>query len=404
MATITGNLEIFANDQSLAYPSANAINGGELNSEENIRNIVTRISTKSFVIKRLPNADDIDGTSVGTGSDAFDLYKGEDNTTLYIAPGECNIRGYYFRCKTQTSINLTSYIGTSNFLTDLYNNWDNYLESDSTTLDLYVYLNVMKDGSDHILSYTAEDVSYSNFRGVVVTLTNTKTSTYDLLLGTINVAKDSQSSSFIINTVTNNDNKYTFIDANDIFSYDSDTQSLLSLEEVIVKLIQKEASGNIYDNVTIFGPTTSTDNTTNIFITDTSAEKLFRIYYNPNNNVGGLALYSGSLDSNNKVVVGSLITSLLTFTNLPVSSSAVLNTILTISTSVTISKNLIVNGDLRVDGSSTLYGNITIGSTTNTSNVNLTGTLNILSTTNGNGTIITDSQVKADKVYGAVWG
>lgn len=399
---ISGDLKVFSNETSLAYPSANAINGGELNSEENIKNIVTRISTKSYTIRRLPNADDTDGTDVS--DETFGLSKSADGTILYIASGECNIRGYYFRCRSQTNINLTDYMNESEFLTNLYNNWDTIVTGSDITL--YVYLNVRKDGTGHILSYSAENLTYTNFEGVVVTFTDTPTSTFDLLLGTMNISKNTVSPGFIINSVTSNEDRFTFLDANDIFYYDEDTQTLLNLVSLILKYIKENATGSIHDDITVFGPTISNvDNTTNIYITTTNAEKLFRIFYNATDTTGGLALYSGSLDSDGEVVVGSLIKNLMVFTDLPITPGQVIDTLLTIGVNVTISNNAVIDNNLTVNGVTNLNGNVNIGTVSNTSTISINGSISVLPTSNNsNGTTINDSTIIADKVYGAVWG
>ena len=42
--------EVFAPQDSLAYPSTNALNGGQVNSETNVRYIMMRLTRKSFVM------------------------------------------------------------------------------------------------------------------------------------------------------------------------------------------------------------------------------------------------------------------------------------------------------------------------------------------------------------------
>ena len=403
MATFnSAGIEVFGINTSLAYPSANAINGGELNSEENIRNIVTRISTKSFVIKRVPTEDDLDGTTITTSSssnnedESFGL--SFSNSTLYIAPGECNIRGYYFRSKNQTAINLNDFIVTDKELNDLYINWDTYV-TEGSNVTLYVYLQVKKDSSDHILSFTADNLSYSKFRGVVVQFTTEKKSYYDLLLGEISISKSELG--FTINSAMSNDHKFIFLDANDIFHLNIEKNDYETLEEYIETLIMLNSNGDIHDNLTIYGD--NIDNNTNIILTNESGEKLFRLYYNPTNNTGGLSLHSGHIDSNGKAVITGLIKQLLSFTNLPTSSTDS-SPSLEIGANVTIDNNLTVQAETTLNDDVTFNGDVTIGnSNSNNQNVTLYGSINIPSN-NNIPTQITENVIQADKVYGAVWG
>ena len=406
MAEFNTDLKVFSNSDSLAYPSANAINGGELNSEENIKNIVTRISTKSFVIKRLPNADNTEGTVVSEGNttlendSSFGLsYSG---SVLFIAPGECNIRGYYFRCKSQTGINLNDYISSaSDALYDLYTNWESYIGEDSgSTLTLYVYLTVKTDSSNHILSYSNIDLTFSNFEGVVVSLTTEPQSIYDLLLGTIDIGKTS--SGFEIRGCTNNSNKFTFIDTNDIFHYDEDTDTIISLYEMVLKYIRDNMQSNIYNDLTVFGPTPpNTDGTTNIFITSNTGDKLFRLFYNVNDNRGGLALHSGSIDAYGNVVIGQLLKELLVFTNLPTNVTDT-NPLLAIGADLTVNGTTTLTGFTEIENGLTVYPYVNVGEPYNSADLTVYGNIIVADTTE-NSTTITSESVTANKVYGAVW-
>lgn len=406
MATQSGlsELAVFSNAQSLAYPSANAINGGQLNSEENIRDIVTRVSTKSFVIKRLPNADNPIDTN-DASNDYFSLSYIEGSSTLHIAPGECNIRGYYFRCKSQTAIDLNAYISQDSFMSDLFSNWDSYADGQQS-VTLYVYMNVKKDSAGHILSYMPSELEYTNFLGVVVDITNSPTeySYFDLLLGTMEITKTI--SGFEITQITNNENKFKFLDADDIFHYNSITQIYESLQEYIEYLISQSSNGDIHDNLTVFGPTIAND-TTNIYITSNNGEKLLRLYYDYTNNVGGLALYSGSLDNNGKVDLSNytMLKDLMRFSDLPeyVGDTSNQGT-LDIGTLNVNCSGLSTNGTTTLGGYTTeILGYLTMGingqsyTTTSYNNIVLPNSDNLPTTT------ITDHDITANKVYGAVW-
>ena len=396
-------LEVFNTTDSLAYPSANAINGGELNSEENIRNIVTRISTKSFVIKRLPNAENEVGTVISNENETLDndnsFGLSYNNNILCIAPGECNIRAYYFRSKSQININFDDYISsdTDNDLKDLFTNWSTYIP-DSDNATLYVYLVVKQDSTNHILSYSNVNLNFTNFQGVVVAFTTELQSAYDLLLGTVSVSKTA--TGININGTTNNKYKFTFIDTDDIFHYDKDIEDIISIYDLILKYIKNNMSDSIHNDLTVLGPTNS-DGTTNIFITSPNNNNVFRLYYDHQNNVGGLALYSGTQDENGNVILGSPIKELLQFTNLPTTSTSS-DPSLTINANTTLNEAVSIIGDATISGllSTDINANaVTLGSRFNNINVSIFGNVSF---PNGNTTISSDA-ITADRVYGAVW-
>lgn len=71
------------------YPSANALDGGEINTEENISSLADRFFFKNYVIKR--ENDETPGMSLSS-----------DGTTLIISKGECCINGRYINLKEQS--------------------------------------------------------------------------------------------------------------------------------------------------------------------------------------------------------------------------------------------------------------------------------------------------------------
>ena len=407
---IVSELAVFSNAQSLAYPSANAINGGQLNSEENIRDIITRVSTKSFVIRRLPNPDNPLGVT-DASNDYFSLSYIEGSSILYIAPGECNIRGYYFRCKSQTAIDLNAYISQDQSLQELFDNWNPNSgdpDEDPQSITLSIYMTVKKDSAHHILSYMPSELGYTNFLGVVVDISNdpSKFNYFDLLLGTIEITKTV--SGFEITDVTNNENKFKFLDADDIFHYNSITQIYESLQEYIEYLISQSSNGDIHDNLTVFGPTIAND-TTNIYITSNNGEKLFRLYYDYTNNVGGLALYSGSLDNNGKVDLSNytMLKDLMRFSDLPeyVGDTSNQGT-LDIGTLNVNCKGLSTDGitTLGVNQQNTnILGSLTMGVQGQSHTVISYNDIVLPNSDNLPTTTITDHDITANKVYGAVW-
>ena len=290
----TNDLEVMSSQTSFAYPSANSFNGGEINSEENIRKIVSRITQQSFVIKAIPTKDeplynqDIERYQIGK-TFTLDTVSGQPST-LVISGGEANIKGYYFKNNQQTYINLLDFLGQDNGIDELYYNFNDYRYIDDSTgapitMDyvlLYVYLNVKKDSVDHILSYDIVEDEYSNFRGVTVVLTNNPDNTNDLLLGHIYLQSD-----FSISQTFNNSKRFLGIDTDTIFAIDENNDKM-SLYELIENYISDSKSGVINDNVTVFG---NIGSITYIDLTDKSANNVLSLQYDPTNNNAYLYIY-----------------------------------------------------------------------------------------------------------------
>lgn len=73
-------------DDAYAYPSSNASDGGEDNTEANLKTFSDRISSTNFVVKR-PNVS----------QDYFVPTYSSNPVGIRIAAGECSINGYYLR-------------------------------------------------------------------------------------------------------------------------------------------------------------------------------------------------------------------------------------------------------------------------------------------------------------------
>lgn len=74
-----------------AYPSANAENGGEDNTENNLRIITDKFAIKSFVVKRPNDVSDDYFNLSGTSSEPYGVN---------ITGGECSINGYYLNLQS----------------------------------------------------------------------------------------------------------------------------------------------------------------------------------------------------------------------------------------------------------------------------------------------------------------
>lgn len=398
-------LEVFDKNRTLAYPSANAINGGEINSEENIRNIVTRLSAKSYVIKRVVSKE----TNEYAASSTFQLTKDNNVASkLIINGGEANIRGYYFRSRIPTEINLNSYLTDADSdLYKLYNNvdgaWPGASELTYPTITMYVYLNVKQDSAKHILTYDVTDTSedYTPFRGVVVDFTTTTNTDNDLLLGSFELNRDN--SGFIINNVISDENRFTFLDANDIYVYNETTHQFNNLKEIVQQYVQELNLNDIYDNLIVYGPTIS-DNGTCIYLTNNDKNRLFKLYFDQNSATGGLGLYE-SIIEDDEIVDDTLIQSLLSFTSLPV-SGIVGNTALVVGTITEIAKSLTVDENLTVNGNTNIDGNTTLGSASNNTTT-INGSITVAKSNPSDTSTVTtidEDKIIAKKVFGAVWG
>lgn len=72
----------------LLYPSTNSVDEGMLHTENNVRNVVRRITTKNYVLKQ----------------HHFRLTLSGDRKYVTVSPGEANIQGYHLITKTSLTI------------------------------------------------------------------------------------------------------------------------------------------------------------------------------------------------------------------------------------------------------------------------------------------------------------
>jgi hypothetical protein len=438
---ISGTIEVMSNESSMAYPSANATNGGELNSEENVREIVNRLTDRSFVLPYIPTEDellylDLETLQIGR---TFTL-SSINNQILTISEGKANIRGYYFKNTNQTTINLFDYIINSDTLRDIYYNWDNYRYIDTSTgaptitpyVRLYVYLTVKKDSIDHILTYDVENESYSNFKGVVVGLTNDpeNSSNYDLLLGYVLVNRD-----LSIVLTSNEPNRFLSLNIDKLYKLENGT--IYNFYDILKQYLDTVSS--FHNNITVYGPQNS-DNSSYIYLTRPNSATALRFFYNSSNNSGGIELCQPTFDTDGNIngVVDRSELPLITFNNFPeditqtnnpklnlgVFTSLPYNTDIT-ENNIYLDGNIIINkvkevsinGDdqsninivsgiinlLGDSGQRSLELNIGDIDTNNDVSVTLNGNITIPNNNNSTTTFIGATTIEASKVFGAVW-
>lgn len=84
----------YLSDHAYAYPSSNATDGGEDNSELNLKTITDKFAIKSFVVRRADQVSDDDPTPK---YEKYFIPTSSDNgSELFLSGGECSISGYYF--------------------------------------------------------------------------------------------------------------------------------------------------------------------------------------------------------------------------------------------------------------------------------------------------------------------
>lgn len=104
MSTLYRN---FPASLAYAYPAANRSDGGEDNSEKNLRTLTDKFAIKSFVVRRFPKPDP-EYFNVTLSTDE----RGRQNLTL--ARGECSIAGYYVRIGNIVNGELSGEVEVSN--------------------------------------------------------------------------------------------------------------------------------------------------------------------------------------------------------------------------------------------------------------------------------------------------
>lgn len=369
--------EVFAPQDSLAYPSTNALNGGQVNSETNVRYIMMRLTRKSFVMlpeKYNNESETVDETGTVTkvtttnygNLGAFDIHISEENShSIVIDSGECNINGYYFKCSKPTTVDFVKLnLKNDSIITNLLN--------DTTDNTLYVKFATRVDSEGHLLYYNKSAKNTSNFKGVVITFTNEKPNKEELWLGSITF---NNSTDLLVTNVINNTDKFIFINGDNIYIDNSDYPNVNNIYQLIDYFIKKLLGQGFDNDLVIIGPDPSNkDNTTNIYITnkDSIHSELLRLYYSPTTHSGGLALYSDTVANN-----GSLIRNLITFTDL-----------LSDNASVNICTNL------NIESITTHTNKVLVKDNDNNATV----------TIETNGDITSKASITGKVVYGAVWG
>jgi hypothetical protein len=326
----------------------------------------------------------------------------EETAVINISAGEANIRGYYFRLRTLTTVNLNDYINvTDTYLYNLYTNWpvDPETSQPVDSLSMSMYLNVYQDASHHILTYNeVSDNDYTLFQGVKLCICEGRDDSHnDLLLGTFNLSKSNNG--FIVNNVVPNENRFTYLNADDIFRYNEDTDEFIGLDDVISQLIIENFTGDLQTNLIIHGeePDGTYNGETYICITTPTESSKLKLYYNETYNTAGLVLLDGSAND-------TVLKELFSFANLPAPGTTGSDTIssLTVDCHTTITKGLSVNDIATISGLLNVLNNAIFGG-------NITAYGNIVlpngpETSQHTTTTITSNTIKADKVYGAVWG
>lgn len=80
--------QYYLSESAFIYPSANANDGGEDNSEQNLKTITDKFAIKSFVVRR-----------IGRWETYFLLTYSASPLGVKVTGGECSINGYYFDLK-----------------------------------------------------------------------------------------------------------------------------------------------------------------------------------------------------------------------------------------------------------------------------------------------------------------
>jgi len=294
---------VFSAINSFAYPSANSQNQGQLNSEENIKWIMLRLTKRTFTLT----------------PDDFKLSKkNTENTIFTISNGDANIEGYHFRCTQTTEIDITDEKFYTAELEQLLVN----ATSESTAIKLYIKFKKNVDASGHLLTYSTDTSTQtiSNFEGFEIILTSATPYADEFYLGYVSVYKNQ--GNVTISEVVNNPYKCMFINSTNIYADDDNLgNEERTLNNLIKYLINSILGGGLDSDIICYGPDTGNrDGTSNIFISNkklyllstknpnasgvTAEEKkaiedakknmnYIRIYYNPMERKGGIQLVKG---------------------------------------------------------------------------------------------------------------
>lgn len=204
-------------EKAYVYPAANRNDGGEDNSEKNLRTLTDKFAIKSFIVKRDLPSDE---------KEYFNITFNRDSTadTMFIDRGECSIRGFYLNLE-DISIGAKE-VGLK---VDTLYNITIFCVLDSSGL-------LSGDGRNIVGSQSGKIVS----RGVrVQLLTSKELKTLDsrypyLLLGTIRTTVNGL---FDTDSLKMDPSRYTFVDSSTIM-----TQSGLPIEVWVDQRIMYETT------------------------------------------------------------------------------------------------------------------------------------------------------------------
>lgn len=373
MATFNFDKEVFNVKDCDAYPSSNAQNGGQINSEDNIRWIMLRLTKRSFTLSE---------------QDFKIYYEGNSNpSVLCISPGKANIDGYCFNCKEITYIDLNEFFDESS-LGELLS-----IIQVSQSVTLYVKFKKCTDSADHLLAYEEDVINHtiSKFLGFRLVLTTEVPASDELYLGTIKVK--AKNASLYIDEVRSNKYKCMFINASSIYADEDELGNQDRTLYNLIKYIVSQSFNSGVGDLVLYGNENNRDGTTNIFLSNThkrddpqrAAEYYLRLYYNAETSKGGLALVDQFNKLSNPTITNSYDIFTFDFSNTSTPTMKIHINSFTIGD----------NGITLDNGNVGIAGNLTVGGSyfSDGGNINLTS---------GNITV-TNGEVRAAKVYGAVW-
>ena len=401
------SVAVFNSLKCFAYPSANAQNQGQLNSEENIRWIMLRLTKRSFTL---------------TQQD-FALYKkSTDEHIFVINAGKANIDGYYFYCSDETEIDLDS----ENFMTPELVALLATATSPETAIKLYVKFEKNTDSADHLLTYSTDTTTQtiSKFEGFKIILTDKEPSVNEFYLGYLTVYKNQGET--VIDKVVNNIYKCMFLNSSNIYVDDNNLgNEERTINNLIKYLINSILGKGIDSDIVCYGPDPGNhDGTSNMFICNkqmytlsqenendpnlTPEEKsaiieakkkinYLRLYYNPTTKIGGLQIVK-SLDFR---TFDEVPTDDLTDETDPKYRINILSCNLNVTENSSPSFNLYPmymkfgkeNGNIEILGNFIVDQNINVAGNYESNNGNIT-------LKQGN---ITANVITGKKVFGAVW-
>lgn len=362
---------VFNPIQSFAYPAANAQNSGQLNSEENIKWIMLRLTRRSFTLT----------------PDDFKLSR-TTNTKFTISKGDANIDGYHFKCKEDTIIDITDEAFMNDELRELLQN----ATSESTAIILYVKFKENVDAAGHLITYETdtETGKMSNFRGFEIFLTNVKPETDEFYLGYLTVYTSSGSP--YISKVTNNIYKCMFLNTSNIFADDDNLgETERTVNNLIKYLITKIFGEGLDGDIITYGNKNNGDKTTNILLSNKDIKSYLRFYYDADSKIGGV----GIINSLDNIFKRTVVTNDIDIVKFDLDSGDTTNPkrpyfhifpldimLGAAGGQTTISGSLHVGEDIQVDGNySSETGDIALG----------------------RGNIVTNGTISGSKVFGAVW-